>query len=274
MNEFRADLHCHTICSDGSLSPTELLEHAKKIGLSGLSITDHDTVAAYKEAIPVARRLGLLLGSGVEFSSMWEGMSVHVLGYDIDLKSSPLLELCVRHIERRRDRNRAILKKLHDRGYELSVEELEKKMVGARPIGRPHIALALIEKGYVSTVQEAFDKLLGDKAPCFDPGSPITTDETIEVIHAAGGKAFIAHPHVIREKERIQMLLEKPFDGIEVYYSKFLPHQEKRWEKCAKKRCLLMSGGSDFHGEVKPSVPLGASWVDQKTFEQIFQKRL
>ncbi|MDN3506545.1 MAG: PHP domain-containing protein [Simkaniaceae bacterium] len=262
MMNFRADLHCHSTCSDGTMSPIELIALAKEVGLSGISITDHDTISAYAEAIPAAKEAGLALGPGVEFSSVDEGLSVHVLAYDFDLESPELLALCQRHVKRREDRNRRIIEKLKARGLPIEEEGIK---------GRPHIALALIKKGYASSVQDAFNRLIGDGKPCFDPGAPISTDETISVIHKAGGKAFIAHPHLLRNPKLGEKLLEKPFDGIECYYSKCPPNQEQRWVKVAQEKRLLMSGGSDFHGAIKPGIPLGCSWVDETTFMEIFQ---
>ncbi len=263
---FRADLHCHTTCSDGTTSPEELISIAKEIGLSGISITDHDCITAYKTAIPAAKKAGIWLGSGIEFSSVDEGVSVHVLGYDFDLESPALNALCAKHIKRRKQRNQKILEKLARKGIKVEVEESETD-----PIGRPHIALALVEKGYVGSIREAFKRFIGDGGPCFDPGEPVTTDETLEVIHKAGGKAFIAHPHLMKAQRHIAKLLEKPFDGIECYYSKCDPNQERRWVNKAKEKGLLISGGSDFHGTIKPGIPLGCSWVGQEGFEEIFE---
>jgi 3',5'-nucleoside bisphosphate phosphatase len=265
--EFRADLHCHTLFSDGTMTPKELIQHAKEMGLSGLSITDHDSIGAYPEALDIARDEGILLGTGVEFSSVHHGMSVHVLGYDFDLECSDLLALCRRHLDRRRERNQKILEKLA--AYGMSIELEEKGL----PLGRPHIALALVEKGYAKSVQDAFIRWIGDRKPCFHPGAPITTQETLLAIHQAGGKAFLAHPHIMRNPKRVQALLDAiPFDGIEGYYSKCSSDQEGRWIGYAKKKGLLISGGSDFHGAVKPGIPLGCSWVNKETFDQIFQR--
>ena len=270
MDKFRADLHCHTNCSDGSMSPKEILVHAKKIGLQGLSITDHDTVSAYHEAIPIARELGILLGSGVEFSSVDQGVSIHILGYDIDLESKELIAFCKRHLERRRERNRKILEKLQDRGILIELEEEGEE----HPAGRPHIALALVEQGIVASSAEAFKKLIGDGCPCFDPGNPISTDETIALIHKAGGKAFLAHPHLLKSSRALSHVMKKPLDGIECYYAKCSPSQEQKWVRLAREKGLLMSGGSDFHGMVKPQIPLGCSWIDREGFDQIFEKHL
>lgn len=272
MTNFRADLHCHSTCSDGTKAPAQLIEEAKKRGLSGLSITDHDTVSAYEEAIGAAKKEGIRLGSGVEFSSTHEGVSVHILGYDIDIENPQLLDFCKRHLTRRHGRNQRIIEKLAKMGMMVDLEQIEKQGTEDHPAGRPHIALALFEKGYVSSIQEAFDRFLGDGKCCFDPGVPMSIDETLEIIHHAGGKAFIAHPHLYKKTRFVENLLRKPFDGLECYYAKCTPVQEQKWVRVAKEKNLLMSGGSDFHGSVKPNIPLGCSWVDEETFDQIFEK--
>lgn len=272
MHKFRADLHCHSTCSDGTFTPEELISHAKKIGLSGLSITDHDTINAYKTAIPAAKREGILLGSGVEFSSVNEGLSVHILGYNIDVDNPEIIRFCQRHIERRLDRNQKIMDKLAQKGMPIDEEKIQNEVKKGHPSGRPHIAQALIDRGYVKSIIEAFNQWIGDGKPCFDLGMPISTDETIEIIHHAGGKAFIAHPHLVYNNRQIEKLLTKPFDGIECYYAKCTPNQENKWVKLAENRGLLKSGGSDFHGKIKPNIPLGCSWVDETTFHHIFQK--
>lgn len=248
------------------MTPVELIHHAKSIGLSGLSITDHDSINAYETAIPAAKAAGIVLGTGVEFSSVEKGKSIHVLGYDIDLQNPELSGLCQKHIQRRHERNQRILEKLAKRGMKIEIEELQ-----GHTMGRPHIAQALVDRGFATSIQNAFHQWIGDDKPCYDPGIPISTDETLEVIHAAGGKAFIAHPHLMPGYNFTNLLL-KPFDGIECYYSKCLPDQEKKWVKLARSKGLLMSGGSDFHGIIKPGIPLGCSWVDQETFDGIFEK--
>ncbi len=270
MEQFRADLHCHTTCSDGSMTPAALIELALSTPLQGLCITDHDTIEAYKEAIPLAKAKGLLLGTGIEFSSQHQGKSVHILGYDISLDSQDLKDLCMWHKTRRLERNRKILEKLAK--AKKPIEESDLKGTGV--IGRPHIAQAMVEKGYVQSIREAFNVYIGDDKCCYDPGPAMGPLETIDVIHKAGGKAFLAHPHLITGGAWLKEVLKFPFDGIECHYSKCFPSEEKRWIKMAEKKKLLISGGSDFHGSVKPHIPLGCSWVDEKTFRSIFEKNL
>lgn len=268
---FRADLHCHTTCSDGSFSVENILLHAKELGLKGLSITDHDTVDAYEVAIPLAQKIGILLGVGVEFSADYKGNSIHVLGYDFDYTDLGIRKFCEAHQKRRESRNREILKKLRVRNF--VVEEEELATLPGTTKGRPHIAYLMIQKGYVRSVKEAFQLYLGERASCYVPGDVFTVQETIDVIHKAGGKAFIAHPHIVDDGKTVLALLKMDFDGIECYYARCIPKQEKRWLKIAKERGWLMSGGSDFHGEMRPYIPLGCSWVDEETFGKIFSRK-
>jgi len=278
MNEFRADLHCHTSCSDGTLTPTEIVHLAKKIGLSGLSITDHDTVEAYQTAVPVSKEVGIDLLTGVEFSTMFNGVSIHLLGYGFDVNHPELLEFCRKHRLRREGRNRDILKLLTKHGMPLTEADLEEMVANhliqnsKNSVGRPHIALAMIKKGYVKSVKEAFQKYIGDGLPCYANGPSFTSEETIEVIHRAKGIAVIAHPHLIQNYQILTPLMELNFDGIECYYGKFYPKDHERWLKIAMKRDWLVTGGSDFHGDIKPDLPLGSSWVDQERFQAIKYK--
>lgn len=270
MNDFRADLHCHTTFSDGSLTPPELIALAKKIGLQGLCITDHDTVAAYASAIPAATAAGLLLGAGVEFSCHHCNTAVHILGYDFDLADHNLLAFTRKHQTRRAERNQQILSKLAERAMPLRLEDLN----GIEVIGRPHIAQAMLAKGYVTSVQEAFNLYLADGRCCYASGAVFTVEETLSVIQQAGGKAFLAHPHLLQDGRFLRELLKLPFNGIECYYARCSPEKERRFLKIAKSQNLLVSGGSDFHGAVKAQIPLGCSWVDAASFNKIFQRPL
>ncbi len=272
MVNFRADLHCHSTCSDGSLSPDALVRLAKESGLSGISITDHDTIDAYADGMVLANELGLKWVPGVEFSAVHKGVSVHVLAYAFSLKSVSLKRFCAKHSIRRQERNAGILDRLAKRGMPVSYKELFSdtiaSSVGPRKIaGRPHIAQVMVNKGYVSTVREAFDKYLAEGMSCYDPGQAISVEETIEYIHAAKGLAVIAHPHLIRNAPIEEALLRMPFDGIEGYYGNFHRSQEARWIALAGGKKWMVTGGSDFHGDIRPKIPLGCSWVTQETFD-------
>lgn len=278
MNPFRADLHCHTTCSDGSLAPIELVHLAKQSGLSGLSITDHDTIEAYATAAPVCRELGIQLLTGVEFSTSHQGTSVHVLGYGFQIDHPAVQSLCAKHSKRRYNRNLAILQLLSKYDMPISEEELaEASGAGSddsisHTIGRPHIALAMVKKGYVDSVQDAFKKYLAEGKTCFAQGAAYSVEETIDVIHQAKGLAVIAHPHLLKNNELLRQLLEMKFDGIECYYGNFPPKDHKRWLKIAAKKGWLITGGSDFHGAIKPHVPLGCSWIDENLFQALLTR--
>ncbi len=276
MKEFRADMHCHTTCSDGSKTPEEVIQLALQIGLSGLSITDHDTIEAYTQAIPLAEKLGLEIVSGVEFSSMLSDVPVHILGYSFDLKHPVLNDLCQKHILRRTERNRMMLAALQKNGFKISEEELFElatKHPGKHSIGRPHIALLMMQKGYVKSIQDAFKKYLGEGCSCYIRGESISVEETIDAIHQAKGLAVIAHPHLINHIPTLRKLMQMNFDGLEGYYSKFPPEVQNQWVEAAQKKEWLITGGSDFHGDVKPNTPLGCSWIQKETFS-ILKDRL
>lgn len=276
MVPFRADLHCHSTCSDGTMTPEQLLHHASEIGLKALSITDHDTLDAYTDDIlALAKDLKIELLPGVEFSTILNSTSVHLLGYNFSLKDPKILAFCARHKDRRIMRYREILKLLANHGIKIDEEELLTLAIATQPslknriIGRPHIALMMVKLGYVKTIQEAFKKYLGDGCSCYVQGEYITPEETIEILHNAGGIAVIAHPHLINDSKILLRLLAMKIDGIECYYSRFQEKEHKRWVKIAQRHNFLITGGSDFHGDVKPTIPLGCSWIDEEHFRKL-----
>ena len=266
---FRADLHAHTTCSDGSLSPIQLIDLAKEVGLKAVSITDHDTLAAYTEEIrEYAKKLSIIILTGVEFSCNFEGENIHVLGYGVDTQNEKIQQFCKRHQLRRMERNREILKKLTDGGMPITEAELVNGF-SAKALGRPHIASLMIKKGYIKDIKEAFAHFIGDECPYYYPGVKFSIEETIKIIHEAGGKAFVAHPHLYSKESIVRKALVLPFDGIECYYAKIHYKREQTWLNLARCKNLLISGGSDFHGDPKPHIQLGSSWVDEATFQKI-----
>lgn len=266
---FRADLHCHSTCSDGSFSPRELIDLAIEAGLQALSITDHDTVEAYELAKPYAEEKGLILLPGAEFSAHFEHVNVHILAYCFDVNHGEILRLCKRHQERRRERNLRILEKLGKEGFKIDPEELFS--LPSNALGRPHIAALLIQKGYVKDFSEAFHFYIGDGKKCYAEGAPLGIEETLEAIHAAKGLAMLAHPHLYKERAFPLKVLSFPFDGLEVEYALMNNRQNASWIRIAKKRSLLATGGSDFHGASKPHISLGASTISWERFEPLFK---
>lgn len=264
---WRADLHCHSSSSDGTLTAEQLVELAVSQGLQGLSITDHDTVAAYSEPLEhKAAHLGLCLLPGVEFSAEHKGHSIHILSYGFLPSNCLIVDFCQRHLARRHRRAEAIVAKLKTLGIEISQEQLPQGI-----IGRPHIAVALLQLGIVSTVEEAFRRFLGQGALAYVSTENFSVEETLELIHKANGLAFLAHPHLIKSKKVVQEVATMPFDGIECYYGRFCLQANRPWLLLAQKNGYRVSGGSDFHGDIKPQSILGSSWVDFSHFEPLWQ---
>lgn len=274
VEDFRADLHCHSFCSDGSMSPKELVDSALQEGLKALSITDHDTIEAYSEVSSYAKERGLILGPGVELSTEHKKQSVHILGYDFSIESESLKAYCVRQQKKRVLRNKEILERLRRVRIIIEEKDLEILHPNISTQGRPHIAAALVQKGYVRSIQEAFQLYIGDKGCCFVPGERFSVEEAIAVLHQAGGKAFLAHPSLFSDATFARNLLLLGFDGIECYYGRATPHRGNNWLKLARERDLLISGGSDFHGNNRPQSFLGSSYVDKPTFDRIFTSHL
>lgn len=265
-----ADLHTHTTASDGSFSPTELLHEAVRLGLKGLSITDHDTLNGYKEILPLAKSLNISLLSGVEFSSLTDKTSVHILAYGFSLENPLILDLCANYLLRRRERCLEMLELLKKNRLPLDDDAwLKEALTSDQLIGRPHIAAAMMRAGYVASVEEAFQRYLGEGCCCYRCASSASTAEMIDIVHEAQGLAVLAHPHLIPDERLLKKLLTLPFDGIEVYYARFPMHRNQRFLDIAKHKKWLATGGSDFHGTVKPHLSLACSWTPQETFDRL-----
>ncbi len=258
------------------MPPNQLLIHAAEKGLNALSITDHDSIDAYTpETLEKAKQLGIMLIPGVEFSTGINRTSIHLLGYNFSLQSPEMTSLCEFHTNRRIIRYRAILKRLSQLNMPIEENDLLQSVAAFNPkqhnmiIGRPHIAQMMVKLGYVQSIQDAFKKYLGDGCSCYVQGEYISPEKTIEVIHKAGGVAVIAHPHLIKNPEVLALLLNMNFDGIECYYSKFSMEEHQRWIKIAQRRNWLITGGSDFHGDIKPMISLGCSWINEEHFNRL-----
>jgi len=239
------DLHIHTLHSDGALAVEALLSFAKYKNLSCVSITDHDTFAAYETAPKVAESLGMELITGIEVSSVDKGRDIHILGYFCDIHNPEFLAaLAIQH-ESRKDRVRQSLEKLQKLGINISYEQVESHCTGVS-IGRPHIAGALIEAKYIDSFQEAFELYLKEGAPAYVPLIGLSPEAAISLINKSGGLAVMAHPEYTNADDLIPKLVEYGIKGIEVYNCKTSRNTNK-YKSIAKKYCLVETGGSDYH---------------------------
>lgn len=260
---YRADLHTHSTASDGQYTPSELVRLAKGQGIEVLALTDHDTLDGLEEAVRAGRELNLRVLRGVELSAR-EYDTFHILGYGFSAEDFALSVLCRRMKERRKERNPRLLQFLKERGVVLSLAEIEE-VAGGDIIGRPHFAQAMVQRGYVASNREAFDRYLDTKEYYrqIDQGKPPVRD-CIEAIKAAGGKVSLAHPYQIGlDNETLEALVKElagyGLDAIECYYPRYTPQQQTLYLHLVEKFGLHITGGSDFHGErVKSDIQLAA----------------
>ena len=271
-----ADLHTHSTASDGLLSPAQLIESAHEKGLSVIGITDHDTVSGLAEAHLAADRVGIRLVSGIELSCGWQGRdtSVHVLGLYINEESPALQEL----LNEQRDQRYLRALKMVDllAGLDLDVAELRRRFEQSpeKVLGRPHIARYLQERGYVKDFQEAFERYLSRGKPAYVAKDHVLPETGIEVIHAAGGIAVVAHPGLTSDWGDVWNRISRMhWDGIEAYYSEHSPRDVKRFAELARQHNLVSTGGSDYHGEYgKHSDRLGNYGLTQELYYDLVSK--
>lgn len=244
----KIDLHIHSTASDGLLSPAEVARSAHAAGLTTIALTDHDTTDGVAEAQAAGRDLGVEVIAGVEINSEGAYGDVHFLGYFVDPANEALQEKLLEIRDARVGRARGMLRKLAEMGMPLAWERVLQIAGDASSIARPHVARALLEAGYVTSTQEAFDKYIDNNGPAYVNRLRLTPQETIAIVHAAGGLIVLAHPPRAGTVQLIPMLQALGLDGIEVYYPEHTPDEIAMLETIAADRGLLLTGGSDFHG--------------------------
>lgn len=288
------DLHVHSNKSDGSLSPTELVEMAVQKGLSAFALTDHDTVDGLDEAIEAAARYNTSLtteplsGSpdgkgiplevipGIEFSTEYKGKDIHILGFFIEYNSPVFKKKLQSFVDSRILRNEKMCKSLAAEGIDITYEKLLEAFPCA-VITRSHYARYLHEHGYVSSPREAFDRYIGDHAKHYIPREKITPQQAVALIKEVHGLAVLAHPVLYRMsdsalEELVALLKEAGLDGIEAIYSTYTTGEERQIRALAQKYDLLITGGSDFHGAVKPGLEMGNGYGKLAIPEEILSQ--
>ena len=262
------ELHCHSTASDGDLSPTELVERALAIGITTLALTDHDTVDGVSEAKLAARETSLRVLSGVELSCHHQGREIHLLGYLFEHRDPEFLELLERMKAERRDRVAKMLAKLAAIDVEITYEQVERQASGGS-IGRPHVAKALVEAGYVESVSEAFDLYIGNHGTGYVGRSLLSLSEGIEAIHKAGGCSVLAHPGILRDWPLVEELMQLPLVGVEVWHPSHNKQARKRAKKLGGRYQKVLTGGSDFHRAKGDYHEMGSAAVTEKVVDRL-----
>lgn len=270
------DLHVHSTKSDGSMSPTELVQYAIKKRLSAFALTDHDTTEGIDEAIEAANKhneaiksgseegLPLEVIPGIEFSTEYMGKDIHILGLYIDYNSPAFKEKIQKFVDSRILRNQKMCASLASDGIDITYEKLLEENPDA-VITRSHYAKYLLSHGYTTSMKEAFDRYIGDHCKHFIPREKITPMQAVELINEVSGLAFLAHPPLYHMSDRnleelIKQLKEAGLAGIEAVYCTYTQGEETQMRKFASKYNLLISGGSDFHGTIKPKLDLAVGY--------------
>lgn len=259
------DLHTHSTASDGTYPPAELAESAKKIGLSAIALTDHDTIDGLAEFQQAGSILGIETIPGIEFAALWEKQhrpEIHIVGLGFD-PAHPLLQERMKEIQESRDiRNQKMCEKLSTIGLHLTLDEVAAN-AGGEIITRAHFANVLLQKGYIVRKEDAFSRYISTGLPGYVEREFLTPEHCIRTIKEAGGAAVLAHPTLYglspeAMEDLCQELIPYGLDGIECQYSTYSPAETKRITALAEKLGLLPSGGSDFHGKNKPNIRLGS----------------
>lgn len=256
----QVDLHTHSTASDGTYTPFELVRHAKNKGLQAIALTDHDTTGGLAEAMKAGNDLNMEVIPGCELSVEYDGL-MHILGLWVN-PDAPVLSTSLKELrDKRNNRNEIMIKKLQDQGIDIRFQEV-KKLAGDASIGRPHISRILMNKGVISSIQEAFDKYIGPTGTAYVPKEKFSPEKAIAMLKQENATVILAHPFSLKVdnenlKKELMRLKDMGLDGVEVYYPEHTKEQTKAYEDMCNELGLLFSGGSDFHGSVKPHIKLG-----------------
>lgn len=272
------DLHTHSTFSDGSDSPTELVDKAKLIGLSAIALTDHDTVNGLSEFNVAGKANGIEVIDGIELSTYFDNVSVHIVGLFID-KDSDILNSTLENLRKTRiERNLKIIERFKERNIIIDYDEM-LELYPVSVLTRAHFADYLVGKGFAKTRNEIFERYIGDGKPCYVDREKFSSNDAIELIHKAGGLAVFAHPMLCKVGQEtldlmVRSMSEAGLDAIEGLYSTYNTSNEKEVAKLANRYGLLLSGGSDYHGRNKPDIHLGCGRGRLNVPYEIYSKLL
>ena len=254
------DLHAHTTASDGELSPEALVQRAHAAGVTHLAVTDHDTIASVDAATEAARALGLTLIAGIEVSAFHERREVHILGHFVNAHHPDLIGFSARLKTERLERMEAMVAKMQGLGFPITLEDV-LAIAGDAQLGRPHLALVIVNKGYCTSTKEAFSRFLGDGRPAHVDRFKLSAEDAIRLIRTSGGSATLAHPSVSRmERYDVERLHALGLAGLEVHHADHNPSVKQKYLGIARALDLVPTAGSDFHGpRVAPDRHLGTT---------------
>ncbi len=264
------DLHVHSNASDGLLPPEGVVELASALGLRIIALTDHDTTQGVEEAVRAGDRLGIEVIPGVELSTTVDAGELHMLGYFIDPHSPAFEQQLVELRDARSGRADRMVERLSDLGVEVDLRRV-RELAGIGSIGRPHVARAMIEAGYVSSIDEAFERYLSRGRPAYVARMQLTPGDAVGLVHSAGGVAVLAHPFSVDNLNVVlPRLVEAGLDGMEVFYSLYNTEQRTHLAEIAGRFSLVATGGSDFHGSgEREGRELGTANVPQEAVDQL-----
>lgn len=271
------DLHTHTLASDGMNEPSENVRLAYEKGLYAIAITDHDTVSGVQEALEAGKRYGMTVVPGVEISTMAGGKDIHILGYYVDTEDKDFLNRLSNLRNTRNERNEKIIRNLQSLGIEITMEEvisgLDRDLKPDESIGRPHIADTLVRKGFASNMRDAFDRYLAHGGLAYAAQPRISPQEACSWIREAGGTPVLAHPGLYDDDGLVSEIIKEAHpSGIEVFHSDHGPEEERRYGVMAEDFGLIVTAGSDYHGERQGAVfhgDIGNRSVPEDVLEQL-----
>ena len=271
-----ADLHIHSIYSDGSFTPEELVKMAEQKNIDTIAVADHDTVDGIEPALKAGKKAGIKVIPAIEFSTFRGKAEIHILGYFIDYRNKKLLDKIDEIFTARIERAKKMMAKLNKLGVDISYQEV-KGMAGDEYIGRPHIARAMVNAGYINDMKDAFtEQYIGNNGRAYVDKFKMPPEEAVELIREIGGIPVLAHPVFINhgqplEKKEIAQLVESGLMGIEVYHTKHMSADVNYYKRAAEDLNLIITGGSDFHGENSPGVELGDVELPAEYVKKLFE---
>jgi predicted metal-dependent phosphoesterase TrpH len=269
ISEKWADLHIHTVKSDGTDTVEGIFIHAQREGLQAIAITDHDTVAAYAEAREMEKKYGVEYVPGVELSAMYDSKEVHIVGLYVDSENKHFQEMLAYFQKRRAERAEKIIKKLKEQGLRIEYEELYEITENMNNAGRLHIAKLLVKKNLALSIKDAFNKFLSEGRPAYVEKAKLTVKEAVDLIREAGGISVLAHPSILDRDELIEGWSAIGLDGVEAFHPDHSYEDMIRYLDIAGRYGLLVSGGSDCHGTAKDYTRIGKIKLPYAYFEKI-----